>query len=87
MREGEDNDVFYEHPQCKRSRRAYQVLHSTVYHVFNLCVCTLLLLLALIEHPSLGEEVDLTEDTLTGIIVVRETVFLLIDSYIWYCRS
>ena len=81
MREGEDNDVFYEHPQCKRSRRAYQVLHSTVYHVFNLCVCTLLLLLALIEHPSLGEEVDLTEDTLTGIIVVRETVFLLIDSY------
>ena len=51
VREGEDNDKFYKHPQGKWSKRAYQALHSTVYHVFNLCVCTLLLFLALMEHP------------------------------------
>ena len=80
MREGEDNDKFYQHPRGKWSKCAYQALHSTVYHVVNLCVCTLLLLLALMEHPSLGEEVNLPEDTLI-VLVVRETVFLLIDSY------
>ncbi len=31
VREGEDNDMFYQHPQCKRSKRAYQALHSTVH--------------------------------------------------------
>ncbi len=70
MREGEDNDKFYQHPRGKWSKRAYQVLHSTVYHVFNLCVCTLLLFLALMEHPYLGEEANLPDNTLVTIIKV-----------------
>ncbi len=73
VREGEDNDKFYQHPRGKWSKRAYQALHSTVYHVFNLCVCTLLLFLALMEHPYVGDEANLPEDTLTGIIVVSES--------------
>ena len=70
VREGEDNDKFYQHPRGKWSKRAYQVLHSTVYHVFNLCVCTLLLFLALMEHPYLGDEAKLPQGTLVSIVVV-----------------
>ncbi len=70
VREGEDNDKFYKHPKGNWSKRAYQVLHSTVYHVFNLCVCTLLLFLALMEHPYLGDEAKLPQGTLVSIVVV-----------------
>lgn len=76
MREGEDNDKFYQHPRGKWSKRAYNVLHSTVYHLFNLVVCVLLLLLALMEHPYVGEEADLPPATLVAVIVVRAQLVL-----------
>ena len=50
--EGEDNVMFDIHPSGKWSRRAFHILRTPAYHVFNLCVCTLLLLVALVEHPS-----------------------------------
>ncbi|XP_064391757.1 two pore channel protein 1-like isoform X2 [Halichondria panicea] len=83
VREGEDNDKFYQHPRGTWSTRAYQVLHCTVYHVFNLGVCTVLLFLALMEHPYLGEEANLPQGTLVAIVVVHALLEILLLFLLW----
>ena len=52
VREGEDNDKFYSHPTGKWSKIAYKILHHPVFHVFDLALSVLLMLLALIEKPA-----------------------------------
>lgn len=53
VQEGEANDNFLSHPTGKWSRRAYKILHHPVFHVFDLLLCTALILLALIERPAI----------------------------------
>ena len=43
-------------------RFAYKLLLSSTYRVFHLVVCTLILLLALIEEPSLTNLTDFSQD-------------------------
>ena len=52
VREGELNDKFYSHPTGQWSKLAYQILHHPVFHVFDLMLSILLMLLAIIEKPS-----------------------------------
>ena len=52
VREGELNDKFYSHPTGRWSKLAYIILHHSVFHVFDLLLSILLMLLALIEKPS-----------------------------------
>ena len=78
MQEGEDNDNFTDiHPQNAWSRKAFWTLHRLTYRIFHLCVCILILLLALIEEPSLASHTDLPEGTLTAIVVVSPLLLSL----------
>ena len=52
VREGELNDKFYSHPTGRWSKLAYIILHHSVFHVFDLLLSIFLMLLALIEKPS-----------------------------------
>ena len=52
VREGEDNDKFLSHPTGKWSKMAYKILHHPVFYVFDLLLCIMLMLLALIERPA-----------------------------------
>ena len=57
MREGELNDKFFSHPTGRWSKLAYQILHHPVFHVFDLLLSIALMLLAVIEKPSVfGDE-------------------------------
>lgn len=59
IREGEDNDKFYCHPRGKWSKVAYKILHHPIFHIFDLVLSVLLMLLALIEKPAIfGTEDD-----------------------------
>ena len=52
MREGDANDKFFNHPTGKWSKLSYKILHHPVFHVFDLLLCIMLMLLALIERPA-----------------------------------
>lgn len=52
VKEGEDNDKFYSHPNDKRSKLAYAILHYHGYNVVCLLVCVGLLFLTLFEEPA-----------------------------------
>lgn len=59
IREGKDNDKFACHPTQKGSKMAYKILHHPIFHVFDLVLSVLLMLLALIENPTvLGTKPD-----------------------------
>jgi two pore calcium channel protein 1 len=59
VREGELNDKFYSHPTGRWSKLAYKILHHPVFHIFDLTLSVLLMLLALIEKPAVfGSEAD-----------------------------
>ena len=59
MREGELNDKFFNHPTGRWSKLAYKILHHPVFHVFDLLLSVALMLLALIEKPSVfGSQSD-----------------------------
>lgn len=80
VREGEDNDKFPYHPRGKWSRHAYTVLHHPAYYITHLTVGILLMLLALIEQPSVADK-RLSEDQLRHLIIahgVLELFFLLL---------
>jgi two pore calcium channel protein 1 len=75
VREGELNDKFYSHPTGQWSKLAYQILHHPVFHVFDLMLSILLMLLAIIEKPSvLGAKP--TEQPLVTVHGVLELVIL-----------
>ena len=73
--QGEDNAKFYHHPTGKWSKKAYKFLHHKFYHVFNLIVCVLLMLLVLGENPGLADDADLTVEAKIAITVVRTRYF------------
>ena len=50
--EGIQNDKFIWDPKGKWSKIAYKISHHPVFHVFDLGVSILLMLLALIEKPA-----------------------------------
>eukprot|EP00731_Ephydatia_muelleri_P023032 Em0015g615a len=52
VKEGEDNDKFYSHPNDKRSKLAYAILHHHGYNLVCLLVCVGLLFLTLFEEPA-----------------------------------
>ena len=54
--EGESNAKFYRHPTTKWSKRAYAILNNPFYHFFHFTVCNILLLLAVVELPSVEED-------------------------------
>lgn len=59
VREGELNDKFYSHPTGRWSKIAYKILHHPIFHIFDLTLSILLMLLALIEKPPVfGTESD-----------------------------
>jgi len=71
---GDDDHFNY---QGRWSRKSYKLLLSTSYRVLNLVVCTLLLLLAVMEQPNVGDEA-VTED--------EQIVFSIVSHYI-YCTE
>ena len=54
VREGEDNAKFYHHPRGKWSKMAFKILHHPFYYICHLVVSVLLMLLAFIEDPRIG---------------------------------
>ena len=57
VQEGEDDAKFYQHPNSKYSKLAYDVIHHPLYHVAHLVVTVLLMLLAFAETPAVGQAV------------------------------
>lgn len=57
MQEGEDDAKFYQHPNNKYSKLAYDIVHRTLYHILHLVITVLLLLLAFAETPAVGQGV------------------------------
>ncbi len=55
-REGEDNAKFYQHPNSKWSKFAYDTLHHFSYHILHLVISILLMALAFAESPAVGQE-------------------------------
>ena len=76
VREGEDNHKFPYHPRGKWSRHAYTVLHHPAYYITHLIVGILLMLLALIEQPSVADK-HLSEDQPRHFIIVSACVSFL----------
>ena len=68
VREGEDNDKFLSHPTGKWSKLAYKILHHPVFYVFDLLLCIMLMLLALIERPAVFAD---GPDGNTSLVMVR----------------
>ena len=50
--EGEKDNVFYHHPEDKPGVLSFYIIHHPVYHFTHLICTILLMLLALIERPS-----------------------------------
>ena len=57
VREGEDNDKFFNHPEGRWSKLAFFILHHPAYYITHLLLTTLLMLLALLETPP-AREID-----------------------------
>ena len=53
VQEGEANDNFLSHLTGKWSKWAYKILRHPVFYVFDLLLCIMLMLLALIERPAI----------------------------------
>lgn len=69
VREGEDDAKFYQHPNSKWSKIAYDTLHHFTYRILHLTICVLLLLLAFAESPAVGQDKLQPEDRKVLIIV------------------
>lgn len=55
VQEGEDDAKFYQHPNSKYSKLAYDIVHYPLYHILHLVVAVLLMLLAFAETPAVGQ--------------------------------
>ena len=69
VREGEDNAKFYHHPRGKWSKMAFKILHHPFYYICHLVVSVLLMLLAFIEDPRIGNS-ELSESHKKAILSV-----------------
>ena len=52
LQEGKDNDLFKAHPQGRWSKLAYNILHHPAFYISDLVVSVLLMMLAILERPS-----------------------------------
>ena len=50
--EGEKNDVFHNHPKDEDGVTSYYVIHHPAYYTTHLVSTILLMLLAMVEKPS-----------------------------------
>lgn len=83
--EGENNDHFEVHPRTKRAIRAYRFVHSRWMKLLDLTAAVTLLLLAVIEPPSIvinsvkqGKERDRLQAALLIVQLTTELICFLI---------
>jgi hypothetical protein len=89
IQEGEDDAKFYQHPQNKHSKRAYDTLHHYTYRIGHLIISVLLLMLALMEFPTVGQE-KITPEEQKILIRVRYKAYTSCFDYLymhaaWIC--
>lgn len=75
--EGKSNAKFYRHPTTKWSKRSYAILNNPFYHFFHFAVCNVLLLLAVVELPSVEEDFIPMEVYLNYILPVSSYLYWL----------
>lgn len=83
MREGELNDKFYSHPTGRWSKLAYQILHHPVFHVFDLLLSIALMLLAVIEKPSVFGD----KSSEHPLVSVCHEIIIITTSFYWVSWS